>query len=151
MFGTFATDASRGGRRSGTSWTRGALAAALLLSAFACGTGDAGQRSDVAVDLAFEPPPAVGGTTCVVTLRDASGAPLAGADVRVEGNMNHAGMVPVFAEPRETEPGRYAGDFEFTMGGDWFVIVSAELADGSRVERTVDVPAVPSKRREGGG
>ena len=94
------------------------------------------------MDLSFDPAPRVGATTCTVALADAAGAPVTGATVEVEGNMNHAGMVPVFAEPREVAPGRYQAPFEFTMGGDRFAIVRAELADGSSMEQIVEVPGV---------
>ena len=42
----------------------------------------------------------------------------------------------------ETAPGRYQADLEFTMGGDWFILVRAELLDGRSMERKIDVPGV---------
>jgi len=72
----------------------------------------------------------------------ASSKPLSGARVRLEGNMTHAGMTPVFAEAQEAEPGRYRATLEFTMGGDWVVIVHAVLPDGRQVERQFDVKGV---------
>jgi len=77
-----------------------------------------------------------------VSLRKASGEPLTGAQLEVEGNMNHAGMVPVFGTAKETEPGLYEAPIEFTMGGDWFFIVSGELASGRQIESVHDVPGV---------
>jgi hypothetical protein len=59
--------------------------------------------------------------------------------------MNHAGMEPVFVDAKETEPGKYRADLKFTMGGDWFVLVSAALADGRKVNRKIDVPGVKSR------
>jgi hypothetical protein len=43
-----------------------------------------------------------------ITLRvaDASGAPAPGLHLKLEGNMSHAGMTPVFADAKEIEPGR---------------------------------------------
>jgi hypothetical protein len=93
--------------------------------------------------LAFEPdPPQIGPAALTVTLRDAGGQPIAGAVVKLEGNMNHAGMVPVFAEASEVAPGRYRADLDFTMAGDWFILVRADLPDGRSMERKVDVPGV---------
>ena len=98
---------------------------------------------DVAVDLAIEPqPPQLGPALIAVSLFDAEGQPITGAQVELEGNMNHAGMVPVFSQADEVAPGRYEGDLEFTMGGDWFILVRADLPDGRSMERKVDVPAV---------
>ena len=56
--------------------------------------------------------------------------------------MNHAGMVPVFADAVEIAPGRYRADLEFTMSGDWFILVRADLPDGRSMERKIDVPGV---------
>lgn len=121
---------------------------ALALVGGACGPAP-DLAHDVGVELAFDPAPRVGDTTCTVRLTDPAGAPLRGARIEVEGNMNHAGMVPVFADPAETEPGRYEAPFEFTMGGDWFVIVRAELQDGRSLEQILDLPGVAVT--DGGG
>jgi hypothetical protein len=97
----------------------------------------------VSVDLEIEPQPVrVGLSTVRVALFDEAGQAIEGAQVEIEGNMSHAGMVPVFAAAREVAPGRYEARLEFTMGGDWFIIVRADLADGRSLERTFDVPGV---------
>ncbi len=100
----------------------------------------------VQVDLTVAPsPPVVGDADVTLTLKDANGSPLADAVVSLEGNMNHAGMKPSFAELHEGEPGRYAGKLEFTMGGDWFILVTAKTSDGQIVERKIDVPGVQAE------
>ena len=101
---------------------------------------------DVRVALTLEPsPPVVGDADVSLELMDASGSPLEGATVRLEGNMNHAGMRPSFSDLREVEPGQYSGKLEFTMGGDWFILVTAQTPDGKAIERKVDVPGVKSE------
>jgi hypothetical protein len=62
--------------------------------------------------------------------------------MQLEGNMSHAGMVPVFAQAVETEAGQYEADLEFTMAGDWFILVQADLPDGRSMEHKVDLPGV---------
>ena len=110
-----------------------------------CGSGESDSTS-VQVDLAFDPsPPHAGDVDVELTLAEPGGAPLAGAEVRLEGNMNHAGMKPSFAELEEVEPGRYTGTLDFTMGGDWFVLVTAKKPDGSQMERKIDVPGVKAR------
>jgi hypothetical protein len=95
------------------------------------------------VKLVLNPlPPVVGDADVTLTLASASGQPIADAEVRLEGNMNHAGMKPSFADLAEVEPGRYTGTLEFTMGGDWFILVTAKTKDGRNVERKIDVPGV---------
>jgi hypothetical protein len=121
------------------------IACAALTFAAGCGRS-ASETSNVEVELAFDPaPPQTGDVDVRLTLAERSGSPLAGADVRLEGNMNHAGMKPSFADLVEIEPGRYAGKLDFTMGGDWFVLVTAKTRDGNRVEHKVDVPGVKAR------
>ena len=62
--------------------------------------------------------------------------------MELEANMNHAGMVPVFAKARETVPGRYEASLELTMGGDWFVIAHTTSATGLASETTLYLPGV---------
>ena len=118
-----------------------ACAAALL--AAAC-QAPAGPAPSVVVEHEISPqPPRVGPAVFSLRLTDAaSSKPLSGARVRLEGNMTHAGMTPVFAEAKELEPGRYRATLEFTMGGDWVVTVRAALPDGREVERQFDVKGV---------
>ncbi|MCA9124682.1 MAG: FixH family protein [Planctomycetaceae bacterium] len=119
------------------------LCAALLFCA-GCRSASS-EASQTEVDLTIDPsPPLVGDADVSLTLSDVGGAALAGADVRLEGNMNHAGMKPSFAELREIEPGRYVGTLEFTMGGDWFILMTAKTPDGKTVQRKIDVLGVKS-------
>jgi hypothetical protein len=88
-------------------------------------------------------PPRVGPAVFNLRMTDAaSSKPLSGARVRLEGNMTHAGMAPVFAEASEVEPGRYRAALEFTMAGDWVVTVHAALPDGRKIDRQFDVKGV---------
>lgn len=119
-----------------------ALAVALLA---ACQRGAAqpeaaDQAPDVAVAFAVSPdPPAVGWSTVVVTLTDAQGRPIEGARVALRGDMNHPGMQPVLAEAAGAADGQYTAQFGWTMAGDWFVVVTAELPDGRRAVRRFDL------------
>ena len=73
---------------------------------------------------------------------DASVAPVTGARIQLEGNMLHPGMVPVFADAKEIEPGRYQSNMEFSMAGDWYVLVHVTLPGGSKVERQFEIKGV---------
>ncbi len=85
----------------------------------------------------------MGPTTVNLKLTDfASSKPLSGARVRLEGNMTHAGMTPVFADAKEVEPGRYRATLELTMSGDWVVLIHIVRPDGRQIERQVDVKGV---------
>jgi hypothetical protein len=66
------------------------------------------------------------------------GVPVEGAVVEIEGNMTHAGMEPVFVIATEREAGQYVATLDWTMGGEWFLIIRATLPGGESVERTID-------------
>jgi len=103
----------------------------VLLSASACGGRQNHPTNDTGVTVTAEPAAtAVGETTLVVTLTDASGQPVSDATVQVRGDMTHAGMTPVLRTGLPTEPGVYSVPFEWTMAGDWIVTVDFTLADG---------------------
>jgi YtkA-like len=120
------------------------LALALAAWPAACSPPAAEDgAADVQLALATEPsPPVTGPVRLVLTLADASGAPLAGASLRLEANMSHAGMTPVLAQPADLGGGRYAADVELGMGGDWFVLVDGTLPDGRGLHRKLDLPGV---------
>lgn len=109
------------------------LLLAVLLVAAGCRQAEPTSNDDVTIDVSVNPEePAVGDATLLVTLTDEEGNPITDATVSVRGDMSHAGMVPVIpAEVSGAEDGVYAfEDFEWTMGGDWFVDVTATLANG---------------------
>ncbi len=113
-----------------------------------CSQRDRGsdRPEGVKVSLTVEPdPPAVGPARATVKLTDAEGKPLRGATLKLEGNMNHAGMKPVFADARETRTGEYEADLELTMGGDWFILITGTLEDGRKLKEKKDLPGVKSE------
>ena len=117
---------------------------ALLLANAACSSGPGGS-SELDIVVAFDTPQAtVGPATLTMTLT-ADGAPVENAEVEVEGNMSHAGMVPVHGTAREISAGLYEVELEFTMGGDWFLIVDATLPDGSSMQGLHEIPGVLSR------
>lgn len=124
----------------------------MLLSTLAAGCrGDLDEGDgSLTLDLAFSPtPPAVGPARLIIILEDTAGVPVEGARVVIEGNMSHAGMVPVLATAEAEGPGRYGvAAFEFTMAGEWVLTVEANLPDG-RVVRAQEVTNVVG--RIGGG
>jgi hypothetical protein len=65
--------------------------------------------------------------------------------MRLEGNMSHPGMRPVFGTAREVAPGTYEAPLELPMGGDWFLLVDATLPDGGTLHRQVDLPGVRTR------
>jgi hypothetical protein len=116
-----------------------------VLAAGGCGRGP-GELPDVQVTLAVEPdPPKVGPATATVELKGKEGKPIEGATLKLEGNMAHAGMKPVFASAKEEKPGVYRAGLEFTMGGDWFILVDGKLADGRAFRKKIDVKGVKGR------
>src|SRR5690242_11055919 len=95
---------------------------ALLACVMGCQQGSSADAAkNVKIDFSIEPKPLkVGPAQATIRLSDAGGAPVTGATLKLEGNMNHAGMKPVFATAEETSPGKYEATLDLTMGGDWF-------------------------------
>lgn len=99
-------------------------------------------------------PPGVGPARLIISLKDTLGAPVEGAEVRVEGNMSHAGMVPVMDSAQEQGGGVYTVPaFSFTMAGDWILTVTAELEDGrwTTLQKATDVASAPPGFKDPGG
>ena len=95
------------------------------------------QREQSPGDLGYtltmliEPAPAtVGASHLIFTLTDPADQPIDNATLAIEGNMTHAGMVPVLAQSSAGVGGQYSVPIEWTMSGDWLVTVQVTLADG---------------------
>ena len=128
-----------------------ALFVCLLLSACAMApqTPAPAEQAALAIDLL---PPETGASHLQVRVTGTDGAPVTDAQVSLEGNMNHAGMVPVISDPVTDDAdgaadGFYQVPFEFTMFGDWIITVSVTTADGAAVSENVDVSVDESGAR----
>ncbi len=120
--------------------------AAVLCAAGCPRSGLRDEAREVDVKLSLQPdPPKVGDVTATIRLTDKDGKPVRGADVKLEGNMNHAGMKPALATAKEADPGTYESTLNLSMGGDWFILIDASLADGRKLKRKIDVPGVRSR------
>jgi hypothetical protein len=117
------------------------LLALLLLALAGCGrVQDAralNSNPDVKVTLAAAPasPVANQASTLSISLAGADNQAIDGAQVQVEGNMSHAGMVPVLATAAPAGSGVYKATMTWTMAGDWVLTVKATLPDGRTVTR----------------
>jgi hypothetical protein len=101
---------------------------------------------DIVVEHEITPQPVKAGpATITLTLSDAGGTPFKGAQVRLEGNMSHPGMRPIFSEAREAEPGRYEAPIKITMGGDWIILIHITLPDGRKLQREFEIKGVQSE------
>ena len=105
------------------------------------------QRNETAPDLTIThevspQPPRTGQVTITLRLTDTSGTAVTGARIKLEGNMSHAGMAPVFADAKETETGRYQSSMDLSMAGDWYVSARVTLADGRQFGREIELKGV---------
>lgn len=121
---------------------------------FLCSAGIAGcvrARADAASDVRLAwtllpSPPSAGPATLQLVLTDHLGRPVEGARLRVEGNMSHPGMAPVFAGLDDGAAGHYRARLTLTMGGDWVFTVTGTVPGGRALERRIDVNNVQSTR-----
>ena len=132
------------GRRSTRG--RGIVLSALacLLSVACAGCSKTIDRSpSISVDHDISPQPTrVGPATITIRLTDIARKPVTGAQIAIEGEMSHPGMSPVFGQAKELESGRYQGQIDFPMAGDWILIFQITLPDGGSFDRQVSIPAV---------
>ncbi len=87
--------------------------------------------------------PIIGAAVLNFRVLDA-GQAVMGAEVSVRGDMTHAGMAPVEAVGETDMDGIARIPFEWTMGGDWSLTVTATLPEGSTVEVVVDLAVASS-------
>jgi len=117
------------------------LATLLLPLLIACGSSEEAP-STAAVQITLLPGQSA--NELQVQLRNPSQAPITDATVALEGNMNHAGMVPILTDPVRDDAdsatdGLYRLPFQFSMLGDWIVTVTATLADGTEATKDIEV------------
>ena len=96
------------------------------------------------VSWTLDPSPPFAGTPIVVrlTLRDRDHTPVTGARLRLEGLMSHPGMAPITAPVTERGNGEYEAPLQFTMAGDWVLIVTGELSGGGQIKKQIEINGV---------
>jgi hypothetical protein len=121
---------------------RAILAPATLLLLVCCHrTADPANGITIVANI-LPQPIRIGPASVSVKISDVHKRPVTDARIKLEGDMSHPGMAPVFGAATETEPGYYRGGLEFTMAGDWVVLLHVTLADGRVLERQVQVKGV---------
>lgn len=121
----------------------------LLFVALGAGCAEVRDELELSIQFQLDPePPSVGPTSLLLDVCTDDGRIVEDAEVHVEATMSHAGMVPEFITCTETQPGKYAGSFEFTMGGDWILIVDVDVADGRSGQSVLEVSGVDPLRSE---
>lgn len=92
----------------------------------------------------------VGETTLLVTVKDEDGKAIdnPGA-LSIRGDMDHAGMAPVFAEAAAAVNGVFTVPFEWTMGGGWTVEASLRLENGQLARQTFEFEILTEARDDG--
>ena len=129
-----------------TAFRQGLLG--LAIGALAAGAGCGGTATPVHVSWSLDPAPPVAGveTRARLTVQDDQRRPVRGARLRVEGHMSHPGMTPIVVPATEREDGRYEAQMQFSMAGDWILVVTGDLGDGTRITEQVEVRGVRSAR-----
>ncbi len=104
--------------------------------------GDSGDA--ISITWTLDPSPPVVGTPTVarMTIRDRDSEPVIGARLRLEGLMSHPGMAPVVADVVERGDGVYDAPLQFTMAGDWILLVTGQLADGRGLTKRIEIAGV---------
>jgi hypothetical protein len=105
-----------------------------LLAATACNKAAPGHTTtagDLKVALALDPdPPTTGDNALLVTLEDASGKPVEGAQLSFEYDMPAMGAMPEMKGGGETGSlgnGRYRIAYPLQMNGDWTLTLGMDM------------------------
>ena len=123
-----------------STWKNGLLIVILLVLVSACRQQETASSEDIRISLIVQPSPInVGEATLGIAVTTESLDPVAVNNLTVRGDMDHAGMVPVIVENLQSANGQFEVPFEWTMGGDWIVEVTAELAGGGTATQTFDI------------
>jgi hypothetical protein len=120
------------------------IAALVVCSSGLAGCGRTEPADAVRVSWTLDPSPPLAGTPIVarLTLRDAEQKPIIGARLRLEGMMSHPGMAPVSAAVTEKGNGEYEAPLQFTMAGDWILLVTGELPSGVAFKKQIEITGV---------
>jgi len=87
--------------------------------------------------------------TVTIRITDLSGTAASGAQVTMEANMSHAGMVPVFADAQEVEPGLYRAIMKLSMAGDWRVTVNVTRSGNRQEDHEFEIKEVQPQSSAG--
>ena len=123
-------------------WAMLAMAYAIL--AIGCHRTEDATPGVVVKESIAPQPPRIGPAIVSIKVSDPLQKPVSHATIMVEADMSHPGMSPIFAEAKEITPGSYRAPIDFSMGGDWVVLLHIKLPDGRRIERQTDVRGVLS-------
>ncbi len=105
--------------------------------------GGSAAQSTRTVSAEFVDAPKLGEVSVRVTVFE-DGEAVNDAQVKVTGDMTHAGMAPVVAEAAPQGDGIYLSQgFAFNMVGDWILTVEAVYPDGGKVTKNL-AAAVPA-------
>ena len=119
---------------------------ATACAAPGCDVRDHEPESTGAINVSWtlDPSPPFAGTPLVVrlTLRDRDQTPVTGARLRLEGLMSHPGMAPVTAPVTERGNGEYEAPLQFTMAGDWILLVTGELSGSGQIKKQIEINGV---------
>lgn len=83
--------------------------------------------------------PHVGPATIQIGLHEKGEEKISGAKVTVEATMAHPGMQPIFVEATPAFYGGYEARLNFSMPGDWTVVVNADFANRTHAEKQLTV------------
>jgi copper(I)-binding protein len=99
----------------------------------------------ISIELANESAAVGEETAILVSLADSAGNPINDAQVKLRGDMNHAGMTPVLGEAANGTNGVYEIPFAFSMGGDWIITVDVTLPNGTTASETFNINGIGSE------
>lgn len=110
------------------------LLSLILVSLLGCSrTPSDDPRLNISLE---QTPSAMAVQTIVLSISDGA-TPLENAKVQIEATMTHAGMPSQIVQMESIGAGKYQASIDFSMLGEWVLIVNVTEANGAVMQRTL--------------
>ncbi|XSG75907.1 FixH family protein [Herpetosiphon llansteffanensis] len=92
---------------------------------------------DPRLTMSLEQTPSTMGVQTIVLVINDGATPLDNAKVQIEATMTHAGMPSQIVQMQALGAGKYQANIDFSMLGEWVLIVNVTEANGAVMQRTL--------------
>lgn len=92
---------------------------------------------DPRLTMSLEQTPSTMGVQTIVLVINDGATPLDNAKVQIEATMTHAGMPSQIVQMQPLGAGKYQANIDFSMLGEWVLIVNVTEANGAVMQRTL--------------
>lgn len=115
-------------------YTQLILLSLILVSLLGCSRT---PSDDPRLNISLEQPPSTMAVQTIVLSISDGATPLENAKVQIEATMTHAGMPSQIVQLEPLGAGKYQASIDFSMLGEWVLIVNVTESNGAVMQRTL--------------